>query len=63
MFFTAWSFKWQVHVFAGRVKILKSPVVIRTEIYKMLVRIANNEDPDQIASSDVVWSESASFAR
>ena len=27
----------------------------------MLVRIANREDPDQTASSEAVWSESAVF--
>ena len=29
----------------------------------MLVRIANREDPDQTASSEAVWSESALFGR
>ena len=29
-------------------------LLIRTEIYKMLVRIANREDPDQTASSEAV---------
>ena len=31
------------------------------EIHKMLVRIANREDPDQTASSEAVWSGSALF--
>ena len=30
-------------------------------IHKMLVRIANREDPDQTASSKAVWSGSALF--
>ena len=29
-------------------------LVIRTGIHKMLVRIANSEDPDQTASSEAV---------
>ena len=29
-------------------------VVIRTGIHKMLVRIANSEDPDQTASSEAI---------
>ena len=33
----------------------------RAGIYKMLVRIANREDPDQTASSEAVWSGSALF--
>ena len=31
------------------------------EIHKMIVRIANREDPDQTASSEAVWSGSALF--
>ena len=31
----------------------------RAEIHKMLVRIANREDPIQTASSEAVWSGSA----
>ena len=34
---------------------------IRTEIHKMLVRIANREEPDQTASPEAVWSGSALF--
>ena len=34
---------------------------IRAGIHKMLVRIANREDPDQTASSEAVWSGSALF--
>ena len=30
-------------------------------IHKMIVRIANREDPDQTASEEAVWSESALF--
>ena len=36
-------------------------LVIRARIDKMLVRIANSEDPDQTASSEAVWSGSALF--
>ena len=36
-------------------------VIIKAEIHKMLVRIANREDPDQTASSEAVWSWSALF--
>ena len=36
-------------------------LVIRGGIHKMLVRIANREDPDQTASSEAVWSGSALF--
>ena len=36
-------------------------LVIRDGIHKMLVRIANREDPDQTASSEAVWSGSALF--
>ena len=36
-------------------------LVFRAGIYKMLVRIANREDPDQTASSETVWSGSALF--
>ena len=35
---------------------------MRAEIHKMLIRIANREDPDQTASSEAVWSGSAQFA-
>ena len=31
------------------------------EANKMLVKIANREDPDQTASSEAVWSGSALF--
>ena len=33
-------------------------LVIRVGINKMLVRMANREDPDQTASSEAVWSGS-----
>ena len=36
-------------------------LVIMADIHKMLVRIANREDPDQTASSEAVWSVSALF--
>ena len=36
-------------------------LVFMAEIHKMLVRIANREDPDQTASSEEVWSGSALF--
>ena len=36
-------------------------LVFRTGIYIMLVRIANRDDPDLTASSEVVWSVSALF--
>ena len=36
-------------------------LVIMAGIHKMLVRIANSEDPDQTASSEAVWSGSALF--
>ena len=36
-------------------------LVLRTAIHKMLVRVANMEDPDQTASSEAVWSGSALF--
>ena len=35
--------------------------VTRAEIHKMLVKIANREDPDQTASSEAVSSRSALF--
>ena len=35
---------------------------IRAGINKMLVRMANREDPDQTASTEAVWSESTLFA-
>ena len=31
-------------------------LVIRTEVHKLLGRIANRESPDQTASSEAVWS-------
>ena len=31
------------------------------EIHRMVVRIANREEPDQTASSEAVWSGSALF--
>ena len=37
-------------------------LVIKAGIHKMFGRIANREDPDQIASSEAVWSGSALFA-
>ena len=40
----------------------KKMLAHRGGIYKMLVRIANSEDPDQTASSGAVWSRSALFA-
>ena len=36
-------------------------MVIRAEIQKFFVRIANREDPDQTASSEAVWSGSVLF--
>ena len=36
-------------------------LVISAQIHKMLVRIADREDPDQTASSEAVWSGSAMF--
>ena len=36
-------------------------LVIMAEIHKMLVRIANREDPDETASLEAVWSRSALF--
>ena len=44
-------------LFETSVKIL----VIRNGIHKILVTIANREDPDQTASSEAVWSGSALF--
>ena len=35
--------------------------MIKAGIHKMLVRIANWEDPDQTASAEAVWSRSALF--
>ena len=39
--------------------VLNEMLVSRIGIYKMLVRIANREDPDQTASEEAVWSGSA----
>ena len=39
----------------------KKMVVIRAGIHKMLLRIANRTDPDQIASSEAIWPGSALF--
>ena len=36
-------------------------LAFRARFYKMLVRIANREDPDQTASLEAVWSGSALF--
>ena len=36
-------------------------LVIRDRIHKMFIRIANREDPDQTASLEAGWSESALF--
>ena len=36
-------------------------LVIRAGSHKMLVRIANREDPDQTALSEAVWSGSVLF--
>ena len=36
-------------------------LVIRAGIHKMLLRVANMEDPDQTASLEAVWSDSALF--
>ena len=36
-------------------------LVIRAQIYKMCVRIANRKNSDQTASAEAVWSESALF--
>ena len=49
MFFIAYTFKGQVHVFSGRVKIVSQII-----LSPVLVRIANREDPDQTASSEEV---------
>ena len=38
-------------------------LIIRAEILKILIRIANREDPDQTASSEAVWSGSALFVK
>ena len=35
--------------------------VFRAGIHEILVRIANEEDPDQTASTEAVWSGSALF--
>ena len=43
------------------VSFLKTILVLGAGIQKMLVRIANREDPDQTASSEAVWSGSALF--
>ena len=40
---------------------LNKMLVIRAEIHKLLVRIANREDPDETAFSEAVWSGSALF--
>ena len=37
--------------------------VFRVGIHKLLVRIANMEDPEQTASEEPVWSGSALFVR
>ena len=36
-------------------------LVIKAGVNKLLVRIANSEDPDQTASSEAVWSGSVLF--
>ena len=36
-------------------------LLFRAGIHKMLVRIANREDPEQTASEEAVWSGSALF--
>ena len=41
--------------------VLNRTLVISATTHKMLVRIANREDPDQTASSEAVWSCSALF--
>ena len=41
----------------------KKILVWRAGIQKMLVRIANRDDPDQTASSEAVWSGSARLSR
>ena len=38
-------------------------LAIRAGIHKILVRIANREDPDKTASSEAVWSGSKLFAQ
>ena len=38
-------------------------LVFRAGIHKMLVRIANREDPDQTASLDAAWSGSLCLSR
>ena len=40
---------------------LNKMFVFRAGYHKMLVSIANREDPDQTASSEAVWSGSALF--
>ena len=52
-FRTLFSFCSQIHVNDG----------FRAGIHKMLVRIANREDPDQTASEEAVCSGSALFSR
>ena len=42
---------------------LNKMLVIRAAIHKMIVRIANREDPDQAASSEAALSGSAQFVR
>ena len=36
-------------------------LIISAGFHKMLVNLANREDPDQTASSEAVWSGSALF--
>ena len=36
-------------------------LIFRAEIHKMLVKIANKEDPEKTGSSEAVWSGSALF--
>ena len=38
-------------------------LVFRAGIHKMVVTIANREDPDQTASEEAVWSGSALFVK
>ena len=38
-------------------------LVIMAGIHKMLVRIANREDPDQTASEEAVWSGPSLFVK
>ena len=49
------KFKTQISLFSNRM------MVIKAGIRKILLRLANREDPDQTASSEGVWSGTALF--